>query len=116
MSDPIQQIVILTGCTRDAAEEAYALHRDVVIAVDSLLTTPPNRGAKFIPPPTKIDNGLTPEQEKICKRGRMVTDTLNSLTHSAYHSANQQAVSASQARLEELPPLTVHDEPAAESS
>lgn len=116
MSDPIQQIVILTGCTHETAVETYERFKDVVLAVDSLLMPPVVSGAKYIPPPTKINNGLTPEQEKICLRGRMVTDTINAATHSAYHSANRQAETVSPEQPVQTAPLAVRDAPDVESS
>lgn len=43
MSDPIETICELVGCSRQLAEESYAETKNVVESVDKLLTTPPKK-------------------------------------------------------------------------
>lgn len=91
MSKEIGQIISLIGCTEDEANTAFAKYRDVVLAVDSLMTLPITSGNKYIPPKPKINTMMTTEQKERCDRGRQVCDTINASQKSAYHSAKQQA-------------------------
>ena len=59
MSDPIQVICSLTGCTEDEANEAYDRTEDVVEAVDLLLAS-----GKTTPMPKRLRE-ITPEEEVI---------------------------------------------------
>lgn len=112
----VDQIVSIVGCTREVAEEALHEHKDIVSAIDALLTVRPCKGASYIPPKPEIDRGMSKEQEERCRLGRKVTDTLNAAQTSAYHLANQQAVkaAASTAPSSDLPAQTP-SEPRSES-
>lgn len=57
MSDPIQVICSLTGCTEEQANEAYDRTEDVVEAVDLLLAS-----GKTTPMPKRLRE-ITPEEE-----------------------------------------------------
>jgi hypothetical protein len=48
MSDEIQTICNLTGCSREQAEEVYAQTQNVVDAVDRLLVNVPSPAEKYI--------------------------------------------------------------------
>ena len=57
MSDPIQVICSLTGCTEEQANEAYDRTEDIVEAVDLLLAS-----SKTTPMPKRLRE-ITPEEE-----------------------------------------------------
>ena len=86
----VDQIVLLAGCSREVAEDAFARHKDVILALDELLQTPVCKGTQYIPPPPKIDRLMTPEQEALCKKGRETMDKLNAEQTTAYRLANRQ--------------------------
>jgi hypothetical protein len=86
----VDQIMLLAGCSKEAAEDAFERHGDVVLALDELLETPVCKGTRYIPPPPKIDRMMTPEQEALCKKGRETMDKLNAEQTTAYRLANQQ--------------------------
>jgi len=85
MAEVIQS---LTGCTKEDADAALAKHGDVVAAVDALLVKPVVKGDTLIPPKPVVDNGLTPEQDSLCKRGRWLQDQVNAV-FSVAHSKTQ---------------------------
>lgn len=91
----VDQVVSIVGCTREVAEEALHEYKDVISAIDALMTVPPCKGASYIPPKPEIDKGMTKEQEERCLRGRKVTDTINAVQTTAYRLANQQAAKVS---------------------
>ena len=71
-------VVRLTGCTLKEAEKAMQLHGDEIWkAVDSLLVKPTVSGDKYIPPKPVINNGLTPEQQERCLKGRDLQNRVN---------------------------------------
>jgi len=98
MSKEIGQIISLIGCTEDEANTAFTKYKDVVLAVDSLMTVPTTSGNKYIPPKPEINTMMTTEQKERCDRGRQVCDTINACRKSAYHSAKQQADLAAEAQ------------------
>ena len=70
MSDPIDTICNLTGCTRDQAEETYHETQDVVEAVDRLLQKPVSAADKYVNKNRKVQE-LT-EEQKILKKTREI--------------------------------------------
>lgn len=64
MSDPIQIICSLTGCTEEEAKQAYNKTEDVIEAVDLLLATPDLPANKYINS-KKRKREVTPEEEII---------------------------------------------------
>ncbi len=67
----------LANCGPKEAAEALARHKEIWLAVDALMTKPKTQGDAYIPPPPKIDTGLTSEQEERCKKGRWLQDQVN---------------------------------------
>ena len=61
------------------AERALEQHKEVWLAVDSLMQKPVTAGDKYIPPKPKVDTGLTSEQQMICERGRWLQDRVNAV-------------------------------------
>ena len=61
---------------------------DVAAAIESLFVKPVVSGDKYIPGPTKIDNGLTEEQEARCIKGRWMQEQVNAV-FSVAHSKIQ---------------------------
>lgn len=43
MSDPVESICALAGCSRETAEESYAKTKSIVDSVDELLMVPPKK-------------------------------------------------------------------------
>jgi hypothetical protein len=83
MADTVMQ---LTGCTREEAEKALQLHGDEAWkAVDSLLVKPEVSGDKYLPPKPVVNNGLTPEQQERCMKGRDLQNRVN-VVFSAAHA------------------------------
>ena len=92
----VQQI---TGCTREEAEKALIAHETVLDAIEAL--TPANpviSGAKYIPQKPTIDNGLDPEQDALCKKGRWLQDRVNAV-FSVAHSKILPDLQAEQSAL-----------------
>ena len=109
MSDPVIQIMSLVGCTEEVARAAFETHKDVVLAVDSLMVIPDTPGSKYIPKKPEINRMMTQEQYDRCERGRKVCDTINAFQKSAYHSAKLQADSAEQEQTVEIPSVQEHE-------
>ena len=72
-------IMSLTGVDEQTASRAYLDYETMEEAIDSLLPTPRVSGDKYIPDKPKINTGLTPEQEALCKRGRWLQDQVNAV-------------------------------------
>ena len=86
MADTIRN---LTGCTFEEAQAALERHKgDIVSAIDEMMVKPVVSGEKYIPGPTKIDNGLTEEQEARCIKGRWMQEQVNAV-FSVAHSKTQ---------------------------
>ncbi len=103
--DTIEAVMNLAGVDRATAEAALAEHKEVWLAIDSLLTRPTTAGDRFLPPPPTVDNGLTPEQEALCRRGRWLQDQVNvvfSVAHSKIRTLPDQD---SQALEDGVPPV-----------
>jgi hypothetical protein len=83
----------LANCGPKEAAEALAKHKEIWLAVDSLITKPKTQGDAYIPPPPKIDRGLTAEQEERCKKGRWLQDQVN-VVFSAAHSKTRSPLDA----------------------
>ena len=80
----------LAGVDEETAKRALLEYETVEDAVDALLPKPIIRGVK---PPPKVDSGLTPEQEELCRKGRWLQDQVNavfSVAHSQTRSPPAQ--------------------------
>lgn len=76
----------LTGCSHEQVLEAFTRHNgDIILTIDSLIQKPECHGDKFIPPPPKVDDGLTEEQKARCLKGRELQDKVN-VVFSVAHS------------------------------
>ena len=64
MSDPIQTICSLTGCTEDEAKRVFDETEDVIEAVDRLLEKKPSVAEKIINERKRVRQ-VTPEEELI---------------------------------------------------
>lgn len=77
MSGSIEQVVLFTGVTEEVAAAALATHGgDVLKTVDALSCPPRTSGTKYIPPPPKIDDGLTDEVRQKLRDARVLSDLL----------------------------------------
>ena len=97
----MELVMELAGVDRDTAEKALATYGTVEDAVDALIVKPVVSGERYIPPPPKVDTGMTPEQEERCRKGRWLQDQVNavfSVAHSKTRTLQDELVpSASQA-------------------
>ena len=97
--DDASMVQQMTGCTREEAEKALISHETVLDAIEAL--TPANpviSGAKYIPQKPTIDNGLDPEQDALCKKGRWLQDRVNAV-FSVAHSKILPDLQAEQSAL-----------------
>jgi len=98
--DDATMVQQMTGCTRDEAERALIAHETVLDAIESLIpANPVTSGAKYIPPKPTIDNGLDPEQDALCKKGRWLQDKVN-VVFSVAHSKILPDLQAEQSSLQ----------------
>ena len=81
-------VMELAGVPRDVAEDALFKYKDVVSAIDALLTKPIVTGDKFIPEKPVVNTGMTTEQTELCLRGRDLQAKVNAL-FSVAHSQTQ---------------------------
>ena len=100
--DDATMVQQMTGCTRDEAERALIAHETVLDAIESLIpANPVTSGAKYIPPKPMIDNGLDPEQDALCKKGRWLQDKVN-VVFSVAHSKILPDLQAEQSSLQSV--------------
>ena len=69
----------LAGCGPKEAAAALAQHKEIWLAVDSLLEKPKTSGDKYIPKKPDVDSGLDPEQKERCERGRWLQEQVNAV-------------------------------------
>ena len=81
----VAMIMSLTGADEETATQAYLNSESLEEAIDLLLPKPSVSGDKYIPAKPKINTGLTPEQDALCKRGRWLQDQVN-VVFSVAHS------------------------------
>lgn len=99
-------------------QNAFALavkyNGDVVAAIESVFEKPETAGDKYIPSKPKVDSGLTPEQEEMCKRGRWLQDQVNAVFSVAHSKIRTQPESVPETSQLENQPEVSH--PVAEVS
>ena len=86
-------VMELAGVDKETAERALAEHKQIWLAVDSLLVKPVVSGEKYLPPKPVVESGLSEEQEALCKRGRWLQDQVNavfSVAHSQIRPVDPQ--------------------------
>ena len=96
-------VMELAGVDKETAERALAEHKEIWLAVDSLLVKPVVSGEKYLPAKPVVVSGLSEEQEALCKRGRWLQDQVNAV-FSVAHSQIRQ-VDSQQAESVDLPLL-----------
>jgi len=92
-------IMELANVNKETAEKALAEHGQVWLAVDALLVKPVSAADKYIPPPPKVDSGLSEEQKQLCERGRWLQDKVNavfSVAHSKIQTQQDQLALANE--------------------
>ena len=89
-------VMELTGCGPLEAASALAQHKDVVLAVDALLTKPVVSGEKYIPKRPSVHPGMDEEQKERCDKGRWLQDQVNAV-FSVAHSQNPPGPAALEA-------------------
>ena len=109
--DPVDMVMELAVVDREKAVAALAEHKEVWIAVDALLTKPMTSGDRFLPPPPVVDNGLTPEQDAMCRRGRWLQDQVNVVFSVAHSKTRTPLGQDSQAGEAQAPPVELPPHP-----
>jgi hypothetical protein len=84
----------LAGVDEATATRALLQYESVEDAVDALLVKPVVSGEKYIPPPPKVESGLTEEQRERCSKGRWLQDQVNAV-FSVAHSQTRSPQGAS---------------------
>jgi hypothetical protein len=108
--DTVDAVMNLAGVDRLTAEVALAEHKEVWLAIDSLLTRPTTAGDRFLPPPPTVDDGMTPEQRELCRRGRWLQDQVNVVFSVAHSKIRSQPGQDSQALEAEAPPAELPEQ------
>ncbi len=103
-------VMELANVDRETAHEALARHIEVWLAVDALLTRPTTAGDRFVPPPPEVDNGLSPEQDALCRRGRWLQDQVNVVFSVAHSKIRTQPDQDSQALEVSAPPVEIPEQ------
>lgn len=107
-------IMSLTGVDEATASAAYLRFETLEDAVDSLLLKPTVSGDKYIPAKPKVDSGLTPEQEALCKKGRWLQDQVNvvfSVAHSKTRTPQDETVPGASAESHPVEVPTISESP-----
>lgn len=76
---------------------------DLVEIASYLLETPPCAGNRYVPPPPKIDDGLTPEVREKLAEARRLADLINKREEKFTSSEVQKSVKISELPSEERP-------------
>ncbi len=107
-------IMSLAGVDEETASAAYLNHETLEDAIDSLLSKPTVSGDKYIPAKPKVNSGLTPEQEAICKKGRWLQDQVNvvfSVAHSKTRTQQDATVPEASAEPRPVSVPTISEQP-----
>jgi hypothetical protein len=80
----------LAGVDLVTAAKALMEHKEVWLAVESLMVKPATSGEKYMPEKPVVDSGLSAEQKTLCERGRWLQDKVNAV-FSVAHSQIRQA-------------------------
>jgi len=71
-------IVSMTGVSEEVAKKALEENGgDAIAAIDALSKPPTISGTRYIPPPPKIDDGLTDEVRENLSKARQFSDILS---------------------------------------
>ena len=107
----MELVMELTGCGMKQAAEALAKHKEIWMAVDSLLTKPVVSGDKYIPEKPVVDTGMDEEQRQRCAKGRWMQDKINEVFSAAHPKSQTQPDAEAHAAL-----AVLSDSPAAVSA
>lgn len=88
MSDPIQMIMTIVGCSEAEAQSAYTKHKDTVKAIESIMSFQES----YKKPEYVRDPELVNKHHDMCVRAREVCDIINAGRTSAAHSSTPPAV------------------------
>ena len=88
MSDPIQIICSLTGCTEEQAREAYDKTEDTVEAIDLLLEAPKSKTANLKKRPREV----TPEEQIIAPIRKLLKEIDEKRSTSSYQPGYEGSV------------------------
>lgn len=83
-------VMELTGCGPLEAAKALAEHKEIWLAVDSLVNKPVISGDKYIKEKPMINTGLTKEQQERCQKGRELQEKVNGLFSVAHSQTRIQ--------------------------
>ena len=107
-----ETVVRLAGCTLEQAQKALQLHGDEIWkAVDSLINKPEVAGDKYLPKKPVINNGLTPEQQERCLKGRDLQEKVNAVFSVAHaQHRNQLDLSGSEVQSSQPPSADLQEQ------
>ena len=107
MSQDESMVMSMLDCTLEEAKE-YLLKAggDVLLAIENNMKVPEVSGSKYIPPPPKINDGLTDEVREKLNEARKISEAFsasfrNELLGAQVPKASEPAVVASVAAVEE---------------
>lgn len=87
MSDPIQMIMSIAGCSESEAQSAYTKHKDTVAAIEMIMSFQES----YKKPEIVRDPELVNKHHDMCIRAREVCDIMNGVRRTFSHSSNQPA-------------------------
>ena len=97
MSDPIQMICELAGCSKEEAEVVFAETKDVVEAVDKLMVKTTLKSQKYILP--KPESVLTQEQVEV----RKVRQLMKQIDDNRTSTSSSQPARCEEGETQDLP-------------
>ena len=78
MSDDESMVMSMLGCTHEEAKEYLSKSGgDVLVAITDNMKVPKVSGEKYIPPPPKIDDGLTDEVRSKLQEARKLAEAFS---------------------------------------
>ena len=78
MSQDESMVMSMLGCTHDEAKQYLSeSNGDVLLAIEKNMKIPEVSGNKYIPPPPKIDDGLTEEVREKLQEARKISEAFS---------------------------------------
>ena len=95
MSEDESMVMSMLGCTHDEAKEYLSkTDGDVTLAILQNMKCVPVSGERYIPPPPKIDDGLTDEVREKLTEARKVSEAFSASFRNDLRGVQGQTASA----------------------
>jgi len=88
----MELVMELAGVGPKEALEALREHKEIWLAVDSLVTKPVVSGEKYIPAKPSVESAMDAEQSDRCDRGRWLQEQINAVFSVAHSKTQTQPV------------------------